>query len=704
MSAFGRRAGPVAVLAWTVVGLLVVSLGLSVGALVASARADDGSQGARALAGAARTVQATLLDAETGQRGYLLTTQDDFLDPYHDASASLADQLGRLERAAARLEDPALAAAASRLAELARSRMAAIDATVTLARSGSVAEAVTLVAQGRGKQAMDEIRASVERLEADAAADRAARDASRLRGAAVAAAAVTTAALVVLVLLVQRQRRVLQAEQVRADRRADEALRRLERLAVQDPLTGLAHRRSAEAHLERALARAGRDGTALAVVLCDLDRFTDLNERHGGAAGDAVLRATADGLETLAGPVDLLARVGADEFLLVVERVPSLLAVDDLAARTVRRASRPLELEGGTVRISASVGVVALGLDGATSLEGPGGPGGLDGGGGGGDGGDGGGDLPGLGSVPRAARIMAAAEEAAMMAKHAGGGRAHRWDPARDHLRSEGFRLSGELRQALEERHGDGLWVAYQPLVDLQDGALYGFEALVRWEHPRRGALPPAAFVPLAESSDLVVALDRYVLRAACTQAAAWNAERRTRGEAPLRLSVNCSPRDLADPGLVAATRRVLDETGLAPPSLVLEITESGVVQGTRTVGERLDELVDLGVSIAIDDFGAGYSSMSYLTSLPVSVVKVDRSIVQGLGTSAADEAVVAAISSLAERLGQQVLAEGIEEAEQVPRALDLGCRFAQGYHFGRPVPADQARALALPLAGGGAA
>jgi EAL domain-containing protein (putative c-di-GMP-specific phosphodiesterase class I) len=228
--------------------------------------------------------------------------------------------------------------------------------------------------------------------------------------------------------------------------------------------------------------------------------------------------------------------------------------------------------------------------------------------------------------------------------------------------------------------------VVYQPLVDLAAREIIGAEALLRWHHPEHGVVSPADFVPLAESTGLIESIGAWVLCEACHQAASWNAERARAGEPPLKVSVNLSARQLLEPSLLRAVREALTDARLEPGLLTLEITETALIESLGGASERLDQLRRLGVDLALDDFGTGYSSLSYLRRLPISLIKVDRAFVGGLGVSAEDEAIVSAVVSLAGRTDRIVLAEGVETEEQAAQALRLGCAQGQGWLFGRPM------------------
>ncbi|WP_369068628.1 putative bifunctional diguanylate cyclase/phosphodiesterase [Kineococcus terrestris] len=430
-----------------------------------------------------------------------------------------------------------------------------------------------------------------------------------------------------------------------------------------DQLTRLPNRALFLDRLSAALAAHERDGGALALLYLDLDGFKAVNDRYGHEAGDAVLRACADRVRDCLRQDDTAARLGGDEFAVVL-RGADLAAAQQVAERLVARLRQPVEHEGHALSVGCSVGVAAPGHEGTVG-----------------------------------ATLLRDADTAMYEAKH---GTCRPAEPGR--ARVEVFRRSLhearadrlELEADLEGAAARGeLVLHHQPVVRLADGRTTGVEALVRWQHPRRGLLGPDRFIGAAERSGAIAEVGRWVLATACAQAAAWRAG--PAGHPDLTVAVNLSVAQLA-PGLVEEVRAVLADTGLPATALVLEITETVFVQEGDTAREVLAALRALGVRIAVDDFGTGYSSLSYLRRLPVDVLKIDRSFVRAMGRDE-DTAVVRTVIGLAQALGLETVAEGVESAEEGALLRRLGCDQAQGYHWSRPVPAaDLPAALSPPV------
>ena len=416
---------------------------------------------------------------------------------------------------------------------------------------------------------------------------------------------------------------------------------RITHLAFYDPLTGLANRALLADRLAHSLAWARREGRSLSLLCLDVDHFQAVNDGLGHGAGDHVLAEVARRLESGLRTTDTAARLGGDEFALLLEDTADAASAIVVADRLLESLRVPILLEDGEARVSASIGI-ALSQGGS---EGP-------------------------------AEMLRNADVALYEAKQAGRNRSLVFEPGQHAAVIERLEIETDLRRALERAELDLL---YQPIVSLRNGAVVGAEALLRWQHPRRGRLGPAEFVPLAEDRDLIVPIGRWVLAEACRRAAAWAS-----GPAPPYVSVNLSGRQLQDPGFVGDVRAALEASGLPASKLTLEITESFSLLETRAIVGRLYDLRDLGVRLAIDDFGTGYSSLSYLQTLPMSVLKIDRSFVAANGARAAP--VLRGIVELGKAMGLDLVAEGIETTDQVATLRELGCEHGQGFLFARPM------------------
>jgi diguanylate cyclase (GGDEF)-like protein len=420
------------------------------------------------------------------------------------------------------------------------------------------------------------------------------------------------------------------------------ALDALRHEAQRDALTGLGHGGTFQADLGGALAVPGTD---VGVALVDLDHFKQVNDTRGHLVGDRVLRATADALSRAVGPHGRLYRVGGDEFAAILPGIGEEELA--LAATRLLAAARATE-----TTVSIGTTLVAGGTR-ATSDE-----------------------------------VLAQADLALYETKRRGRDGATRYRPALRTAVIERARLAADLAAAIERRD---LTVVYQPVVDLADGETLGVEALVRWDHPTRGPIPPVEFIPIAEEDGLVEAIGAFVLEEAAAQLARWDAE--GWGRPDMRMGFNVAASEIG-PGLLTAIRSALDRHGLLPERLVVEVTESMLVDGSLAAA-TLQRLRDLGVHVAVDDFGTGYSSLSYLRALPIDILKIDRSFVAELADPT-NRAVVQAIIDLASTLELSIVAEGIESRDQVDALVALGCEHGQGYLFTRPVPGDEIPAAAL--------
>ncbi len=423
--------------------------------------------------------------------------------------------------------------------------------------------------------------------------------------------------------------------------------RTLTRQANHDSLTGLANRAAFHARLEAALAHPERRGGTQAVLFVDLDDFKDVNDTLGHAAGDELLCVVAARLSDAVRPGDLVARLGGDEFALLLDGVADAAVAFAVAERAVAALASPVEIGGTWAHVGASVGL-AMRHDGSDPDS-----------------------------------LMREADVAMYTAKGRGKNRVERYDATLNDAVVAHHALKTELVGAA----GRGeLVLDYQPIVDLDAGTFVGLEALVRWQHPTRGLLPPSAFIDLAEETGAIVGIGAWVLETAAGQLRDWQ---RRYGLPELKLSVNVSVCQLDDPGFADHVRDVLRRTGLDPRSLVVEVTESVLADPAGGAAGSLETLRRHGVQVALDDFGTGYSSIGYLRQLPVDILKIDRSFVSGEHANRPGDLLLEAIVGLAQRLALDVIPEGIEEPDQLARLQAMGCRTGQGFLLARPVPAE---------------
>jgi diguanylate cyclase (GGDEF)-like protein len=433
-----------------------------------------------------------------------------------------------------------------------------------------------------------------------------------------------------------------------------QALERATHLATHDPLTGLPNRALLREHLGRALAEAREGGGTVAALIVDLDRFKPVNDAHGHQAGDRLLRAVAERLRRVLRGTYFAARLGGDEFAVVARfeaggEEPREAAAR-LAGRVVSALDAPFELAGGvSAQVGCSVGVAFA-----------------------------------AGAEEGAEALLDRADAAMYRAKAEGRGCFRFFEAGMDERIRERAALASELRAALT---ADALEPHFQPLVDLGTGRLVGFEMLARWPHPRRGQVPPAEFVPIAEDTGLIGPMTERLLRRACRAATAW--------PAGVTLACNISPVQLRDRGLPAIVRAALAESGLPPGRLEIELTESALLDDFGLAREILGELKALGVRLSLDDFGTGYSSLRHLQALPIDKIKIDAGFVRSMAESAESRKIVAAVVGLGQSLGLPTVAEGVEDAAAAGLLAGLGCNVGQGWLFGRAMPEGEATALA---------
>src|SRR4051812_4067990 len=421
--------------------------------------------------------------------------------------------------------------------------------------------------------------------------------------------------------------------------------------ALHDSLTGLPNRSLFLDRMRHALARAEREAEPVAVLFCDLDAFKTVNDSLGHRTGDRLLVLVAERLAERLRPGDTIARLGGDEFAVLLEELHEPGDAARAAQRLLDALEPPFELREREFYVSASIGIAAGNEDAETLLR--------------------------------------DADLAMYRAKSRGKGRYAVYEPSMHTAIVDRLELEFDLKRAIEHEE---LVVVYQPIFSLVSGAVTGVEALVRWRHPSRGIVMPESFIPLAEESGLIGELGRWVLRTACHQGALWRAK--YPGHPGLAIGVNISGAQLREPGLVQEVSDALAESQLEATGLTLEITETALMESFDDAIEEIDALKALGVDLAIDDFGTGYSSLRYLRRLPLDVMKIEKSFVDGIGRPDEEPALLRAIVDLANIFGLRVVAEGIERPEQRARLLELGCELGQGHLLAEPLDAAAADAL----------
>jgi diguanylate cyclase (GGDEF)-like protein/PAS domain S-box-containing protein len=424
--------------------------------------------------------------------------------------------------------------------------------------------------------------------------------------------------------------------------------------AFHDPLTGLANRALFQDRVQHALSRRRGELESLGVVFVDIDNFKTVNDSLGHSMGDLLLRSAAQRLVSCLRAFDTAARLGGDEFAVLIDDSQRSEDVPQVADRITKAFLDPFVLDGREVLATASVGV-ALAMPDQSAED-----------------------------------LLRNADLAMYLAKSRGRGQAAHFEPSMHAAAVDRLDMQNDLRHAMDRNQ---LTVVYQPVHSLDTGELVSAEALLRWNHPTRGAIPPATFIPIAEETGLIVPIGRWVLQRACMDAARWRARgSRDRG---MRVSVNMSGRQIPDVNLLDDIRFALKESGLPPGAVILELTESMLLQHTAPMMTLMHRLRSLGVRLAIDDFGTGYSSLSYLQRLPIDILKIDRAFVERLNSDTSATALVRAIISLGESMSLKTVAEGIEDGQQAERLRALGCDLGQGYFYGMPMSADELNSYA---------
>jgi diguanylate cyclase (GGDEF)-like protein len=434
-----------------------------------------------------------------------------------------------------------------------------------------------------------------------------------------------------------------------AERRLSE--RRLTHDAMHDAVTGLPNRSLFMNWLEHAIAMNAREHLYdFAVLVLDLDRFKLVNDSLGHLAGDELLRAAAARLRDCLRPTDFVARIGGDEFSVLIENISDASEATEIAERISAELARPFTVSGEEVFTSASIGI-AVSMTGYRSAD----------------------------------AVLRDADTAMYRAKERGKGRYEIFD-RRMHVQAvERMLMEMDLRRAVEREE---FRLVYQPIVSIRSGEITGFEALLRWEHPLRGTIAPNDFIPIAEENGLIVPIGVWVLKKVCAKLRHWHAI----ATSPLTASINVSLRQTFDPTLIDELDRVMAAAHVDGASIRLEITESAMIE--RSAADFFERVQQLGIELCIDDFGTGYSSLAYLVNLPIDALKIDRSFVATLDTSDEHFELVKTILSLAHNLGIEVIAEGVETVSQLRRLSELGCEYAQGYLFARPLSEEAADGL----------
>ena len=424
------------------------------------------------------------------------------------------------------------------------------------------------------------------------------------------------------------------------------ANRQLRHLATHDSLTGLPNRVLLDDRLQQAIAHADRDTRSFAVLVCDLDRFKLINDSLGHRAGDELLQEVARRLLTVVRTADTVARFGGDEFVLIGTSIGDAEDAAGLASRVMDVLQAPVRIATIDIHASPSIGIAMYPDDGATMEA-----------------------------------LLAHADAAMYSAKQNGRGNFRRYAPGMDAGAEDRVQLESELHNAVAQNQFE---LYYQPKVDTQTDEVRSAEALIRWNHPTRGIVPPAQFVPLAEECGLIGMIGAWVIREACRQTRQWQLD----GVPSLRVSVNLSASQFRDSGLVDTIRSALDDADLQARFLEVELTESAVMSDPEKSVAILEHLSAMGVLVSVDDFGTGYSSMSYLRRFPIDKLKIDRVFIDEIVSRPEDASIVRAIVSLAHSLRLKVVAEGVETPAQLDFLKTVGCDEYQGYHFSRPLPA----------------
>jgi diguanylate cyclase (GGDEF)-like protein len=452
--------------------------------------------------------------------------------------------------------------------------------------------------------------------------------------------------------IVRRQVETLEQAVTARTEGLETANKQLRHLATHDALTGLPNRVLMDDRISQSIVLADRQGQNFAVMLLDLDRFKSVNDSLGHRAGDELLKEVAQRLKGVVRDIDTVARLGGDEFVLIITPSPEPDIAQQVATRIIDAMQMPVRIAGVEIHTSPSIGIAFYPGDAATVET-----------------------------------LLAHADAAMYSAKERGRNNYQLYMPGMNTATHEKARLESDLRIALEQKQFE---LHYQPKVNTATGVMHGAEALLRWWHPVRGAIPPAEFIPIAEECGLIGKIGAWVLREACRQARAWQVA----GLPPLRVAVNLSPSQFRQGDIVAIIRDALAQAGLEARFLEVELTETTVMSDPEESIAILEKLSEMGVLVSVDDFGTGYSSMSYLRRFPIDKLKIDRGFINEVMSRPEDASIVRAIISLAHSLRLKVVAEGVESTEQLEFLKTLGCDQYQGFHFSPALPPSQFEAL----------
>jgi diguanylate cyclase (GGDEF)-like protein len=437
--------------------------------------------------------------------------------------------------------------------------------------------------------------------------------------------------------------KAIEIEMEQKQKQIEERLRRLTRY---DPLTNLPNRSSFLEYLHSALARTPWNDRHVAVCSLDADHFKEVNDALGRHFGDLLLKAIVERLSLFPRSGDIIARIDGDRFALLLADVAKIRDVAMIAQTIVDAMSKPFFIEGREIYVTLSIGISISPDDGN-----------------------------------KAETLLERSDTSLSRAKTVGGNNYQYYSQEMNRVMLSRMTLENQLRHALEREE---LVLYYQPQLDIASNSVIGFEALIRWKHPDLNLVPPQEFIPLAEETGLIVPIGEWVIRTACMQCRSWQ----EMGVSDISMAVNISGRQFQQPGLVDAIRQALQDSGLNPSCLELELTES-LVQSEGNTPDILTQLQAMGVKVGIDDFGVGFSSLSYLRKLPISHIKIDRSFVSGISSHPEDVAITTAITRLGHSLNMRVTAEGVEEADQMELLRTIKCDSVQGYLIGRPAPPD---------------